>query len=158
MPMTQVEMETLLTDFPYGGCRAHGEADLESVRRLRGPLRELFTSDRDDAVRLVNGILAGHGARLQLVRHDEGDWHPHAIEASAPLASRIAVAAAMAMIDLIRADELERLSICTGNLCDGIVVDLSRNRTRRFCSTACGNRAAAAAYRARKVRSQARIP
>jgi hypothetical protein len=32
----------------------------------------------------------------------------------------------------------------------GVVVDLSRNRSRRFCSTTCGNRVAVAAYRARR--------
>jgi predicted RNA-binding Zn ribbon-like protein len=30
------------------------------------------------------------------------------------------------------------------------VLDLSRNRSRRFCSTTCSNRAAVAAYRARQ--------
>ena len=57
----------------------------------------------------------------------------------------------MAVVDLVRADELGRLSRCTADGCAGVVVDLSRNRSRRFCSTACGNRAAVAAYRARKA-------
>ena len=35
--------------------------------------------------------------------------------------------------------------------CDGIVLDLSRNRSKRFCSTTCGNRNAVAAYRARQA-------
>jgi predicted RNA-binding Zn ribbon-like protein len=34
--------------------------------------------------------------------------------------------------------------------CEAIVLDLSRNRSRRFCSTSCGNRVAVAAYRARQ--------
>ncbi len=34
---------------------------------------------------------------------------------------------------------------------DGIVLDLSRNRSKRFCSTTCGNRNAVAAYRARQA-------
>ena len=37
--------------------------------------------------------------------------------------------------------------------CDGIVLDLSRNRSRRYCSTLCSNRNAVAAYRARTTRS-----
>jgi len=85
-----------------------------------------------------------------LVRHDGWDYHLHAIDAAAPLADRIAVETAMAMIDLIRADELSRLAVCAEQSCAGIVLDLSRNRSRRFCSTACGNRVAVAAYRARK--------
>jgi predicted RNA-binding Zn ribbon-like protein len=55
----------------------------------------------------------------------------------------------MAMIDLIRADELSRLSVCADERCNGLVLDLSRNRSRRYCSTACANRNAVAAYRAR---------
>ncbi len=47
----------------------------------------------------------------------------------------------MAMIDVIRADEMSRLGICADDDCEGVVLDLSRNRSRRFCSTACGNRA-----------------
>ena len=58
---------------------------------------------------------------------------------------------AMAMIDVIRADEFSRLGICADEDCEGLVLDLSRNRSRRFCSTACGNRNAVAAYRARQA-------
>ena len=56
----------------------------------------------------------------------------------------------MAMIDVIRADETSRLATCADPDCDGVVLDLSRNRSRRFCSTTCTNRAAVAAYRARR--------
>src|SRR4051794_39805381 len=85
----------------------------------------------------------------QLRRHDGLDWHIHAVPADAPLARRVAVEVAMAMIDVIRADELSRLSVCVSENCEGLVLDLSRNRSRRFCSTACANRNAVAAYRER---------
>ena len=64
---------------------------------------------------------------------------------------RIKIETAMAMIDVIRADETSRLGVCADGGCDGVVLDLSRNRSRRYCSTACGNRNAVAAYRARKA-------
>jgi predicted RNA-binding Zn ribbon-like protein len=54
------------------------------------------------------------------------------------------------MIDVIRSDEMSRLGACADPDCEGVVLDLSRNRSRRFCSTTCGNRAAVAAYRARR--------
>jgi predicted RNA-binding Zn ribbon-like protein len=57
----------------------------------------------------------------------------------------------MAMIDVIRADEMSRLGICADPDCGGVVVDLSRNRSKRFCSVTCGNRNAVAAYRARQA-------
>ena len=64
----------------------------------------------------------------------------------------------MAMIDLIRADELARLSICADETCEGLVLDLSRNRARRFCSTRCTDRNAAAACRARSRAHQQANP
>ena len=100
-------------------------------------------------------MLADARAMPQLVRHDELDWHLHAVPAEAPLATRVSVETAMAMIDLIRTDELSRLGVCADDDCGGVVLDLSRNRSRRFCSTACGNRNAVAAYRARKARTAA---
>ena len=69
----------------------------------------------------------------------------------APLATRITVETAMAMVDVVRTDEMSRLGVCEDDDCDGIVLDLSRNRSKRFCSTPCGNRNAAAAYRARQA-------
>ena len=90
---------------------------------------------------IVNGILAERHAVPALVRHDGWDYHLHAIDAGAPLADRIAVETAMAMIDLVRADERAGWR-CARSSCDGLALDLSRNRSRRFCSTACGNRVA----------------
>jgi len=55
------------------------------------------------------------------------------------------------MIDVIREDELSRLGICADAECEAVVLDLSRNRSKRFCSVTCGNRNAVAAYRARQA-------
>ena len=106
--------------------------------------------DHDDAVDIVNDLLAEAGAVPRLVRHDRFDWHLHVVDPETPLDERIAAETAMAMIDVIRADETSRLDVCADDGCDGLVLDLSRNRSRRFCSTACGNRNAVAAYRARR--------
>jgi predicted RNA-binding Zn ribbon-like protein len=144
-------LDEFYAEFEYSGRRDGDEAELAAVRALRPVLRELLTSDRDHAVELVNAMLAEAGALPQLVRHDRWDWHLHAVAPDAPLGTRIMVETAMAMIDLIRADELSRLGVCADEGCEGVVLDLSRNRSRRFCSTACGNRNAVAAYRARQA-------
>jgi predicted RNA-binding Zn ribbon-like protein len=96
-------------------------------------------------------MLADARALPQLVRHDHWDWHLHAVTPDAPLVTRITVETAMAMVDVIRLDEMSRLGTCADDGCAGIVLDLSRNRSRRFCSTTCTNRAAVAAYRARQA-------
>jgi predicted RNA-binding Zn ribbon-like protein len=147
---TTGELEAFLDEHEFTGARLGTSAELAEVRALRPRLRTLLTGDRDDAAGLVNILLGEEHALPQLVRHGEHDWHIHAVAADAPLASRMAVEAAMAMIDVIRADEMSRLGVCADDDCEGIVLDLSRNRSRRFCSTTCGNRAAVAAYRARR--------
>ena len=133
----------------YTGRRDGDEAELATLRALRPVLRNLLTADRDRAAALVNAMLAEARALPQLVRHDELDWHIHAVPGDAPLDRRVVVESAMAMVDVIRTDELSRLSVCADDRCDGLVLDLSRNRSRRFCSTTCANRNAVAAYRAR---------
>ena len=147
---TVEELEAFLDRHRFTGTRARDAVELASVRALRSPLRTLMTSDRDTAAELVNTLLREERALPQLVRHGDHDWHIHAVAPDAPLATRMAVEAAMAMTDVIRAGELSRLSVCADDTCGGIVLDLSRNRSRRFCSTTCTNRAAVAAYRARR--------
>lgn len=148
---TPAQLDAFFVAHRHSGDRTHDDAELASVRGLRAPLRALLTADRDEAVTQVNAILAGRHAVPRLVRHDGWDYHLHATDPSAPLADRIAVETAMAMVDVIRADELSRLTVCADAACDGIVLDLSRNRSRRYCSTTCGNRLAVAAYRARRA-------
>jgi predicted RNA-binding Zn ribbon-like protein len=147
------DLDAFYAEHEYTGRRDGDRAELDAVRALRPRLRALLTSERDDAVAIVNQMLAEAGALPQLVRHHRWDWHLHAVDPQAPLVTRIAVETAMAMVDVIRADELSRLGSCADEGCEGIVLDLSRNRSRRFCSTACGNRNAVAAYRARRAGS-----
>lgn len=147
---TVAELDAFFERFGYTGRHDRTAAEVEEVRALRAPLRELLTSDRDTAAALVNDLLAEAQAVPRLVRHAPYDWHIHATDSEAPLATRIAVETAIAMIDVIREDELSRLAVCADADCDGVVLDLSRNRSKRYCSTACGNRNAVAAYRARR--------
>ena len=144
------DLDAFYARFEYSGRHDGDRAELEAIRRLRPVLRALLLADRDNAVAIVNEMLGKAKAVPQLVRHGDWDWHLHAVDHTAPLTTRITVETAMAMIDVIRADELSRLGVCADDTCDGVVLDLSRNRSRRFCSTTCGNRNAVAAYRARQ--------
>jgi predicted RNA-binding Zn ribbon-like protein len=155
-PDTLVEIGQLdawYDEHGFTGRRDGDEAELQALRALRPVLRGLLTAERDDAAELVNTLLTEANALPQLRRHDGLDWHIHAVPTDAPLDRRVAVEVAMAMIDVIRADELSRLSVCADTRCEGLVLDLSRNRSRRFCSTICANRNAVAAYRARRANS-----
>jgi predicted RNA-binding Zn ribbon-like protein len=144
------DLDRIWEEFSYTGRHDRTEAELNAVRALRPRLRRLLTADRDGAVEMVNQMLSEARAVPRLVRHDTFDWHIHATAPDEPLERRIQVETAMAMIDVIRADEMSRLAICDDDTCQSVVLDLSRNRSKRFCSTTCGNRNAVAAYRARQ--------
>ena len=145
------ELEEFWTRFGYTGRHDRDETELTAVRALRPRLRELLTAERDQAVDIVNVLLDQADATPQLVRHDELDWHLHVVDPERPLAERIAAETAMAMIDVVRTDEMSRLGVCAQGDCESVVLDLSRNRSKIFCGTSCSNRAAVAAYRARKA-------
>ncbi len=154
---TPDELDAFVASWAWTGDRAVGEVararELTLVRALRPRLRELWFHDEHGAVDAVNALLRDGHALPQLVRHDAWDYHLHATPPDAPLATRMAVEAAMAVVDVIRAGELDRLKECDAPDCDDVLVDLSKNRSRRFCDGGCGNRANVAAYRARRSRA-----
>jgi predicted RNA-binding Zn ribbon-like protein len=86
-----------------------------------------------------------------LTRHDTLDWHMHATSPDAPLAERMRAEIALALTDVIRMNEMSRLRICEADDCDGLVLDLSRNGSKRFCTVRCGNRMNMIAFRERKA-------
>ena len=148
---TREQLDEFVHEWGWTGSRTHDDDELTRVRALRPRLRQAWTSKPEQAVELVNGLLADAQALPQLVRHDSWSWHLHATPPEAPLATRMAVEAAMALVEVIRSDELDRLRVCAADDCQDVVVDLSKNRSKRYCDGGCGNRAAVAAYRARKV-------
>jgi len=146
-------LDRFVAHWRWTGSRTHDQQELDSVRRLRPLLARLWEMTEDEAAYLVNTLLRDAGALPQLLKHDGWDYHIHATTPEAPLADRMAVDAAMAFADVIRAGELIRLRICAASDCDDVVVDLSKNRSRRFCGLTCANRVNVAAYRSRRAAS-----
>jgi predicted RNA-binding Zn ribbon-like protein len=144
-------IDAFVAHWRLSGSRAHDVAELDAVRALRSRLERLWQLDEDGAVQLVNTLLRDAVALPQLVRHDGWDYHLHATSPQAPLADRMAVEAAMAVVDVIRGKELDRLRVCAADDCRDVMVDLSKNRSRRFCGTTCANRTNVAAFRARRA-------
>ena len=106
---TIADLDAWLDENEFTGSREHTRAELEAVRELRPRLRQIWTADEDEAVAAVNELLAEAGALPQLVRHDGWDYHLHATAPDAPVATRLAVEAAMALVDVIRGREAQRL-------------------------------------------------
>lgn len=148
----RAQLDEFLAEERYSGDILGTAEELRQVRALRPRLRRFWdVPDRDRAADLVNELLAECDARPYLIRHDEFDWHLHLTRADQPLEQRIAAETAMAFLDLIRTDEWSRLKLCAATDCADVLVDLSRNRSKRFCDTGnCANRMHVTAYRARQ--------
>jgi hypothetical protein len=150
------DLEAYLAVNPYTGAIRRDEGELAAIRRTRGRLRDLWDVDRESAVPLVNAMLRDGGALPQLTIHDGYDWHIHATQDDEPLATRIMVEAAMAFVDVIRSDEYDRVRVCSADDCDGVYIDYSKNRSKRYCDAGnCGNRMNVNAYRRRRAAQEA---
>lgn len=148
--VTPEQLTALLELHRYSGRFDRDLAELDDVRATRDTLRNVWTLDRDDMVAEVNRMLREANAVAHLARHDDFDWHIHATEPTAPLAERMRVEVAFALIDVIRMNETSRMRLCGADDCEGVFIDLSRNGSKRFCSVRCGNRMNMVAFRERR--------
>jgi len=153
---TLAALDAYLDSFGWTGRRDRDAAELESVHRLRDRLGAIWASvdDEERTVGQVNALLADTHAAPWLTRHPEmPEWHLHLASVHDPLWQRMGAEMAMALADLIRIGELRRLKVCAAPDCDAVLIDLSRNRSGKFCDTGnCGNRQHVAAYRQRRAR------
>ena len=149
-------LDGFLDGWGWTGRRDHDAAELASIHRLRERLGEIWDAAGDEvrAVGEVNALLSDTKAAPWLTRHPEQpEWHLHLASVHDPLWQRMGAEMAMALADLIRAGELRRLKICAAPDCEAVLVDLSRNRSGKFCDTGnCGNRQHVAAYRERRAK------
>lgn len=131
---------------------AISRTDLLAVRALRSRLRAVFAASSDpEAATLVNTLVADRPVTPRLTNHDGYAWHVHYFAPGATLAEHLAVDCGIALAQVIAVGERERLRACEADGCDQVLVDLSRNRSRRYCDArTCGNRMHVAAYRERR--------
>src|SRR5687767_11152180 len=118
-------LAAFFTSWGWTGRHERTLAELRAVRALRPRLRRIWEADEDGVVEIVNTLLRESNALPQLVRHDEWSYHLHATPSDAPLVVRMAVEAAMAIVDVVREGELGRLRMCEFPDCDNVLVDLT---------------------------------
>lgn len=128
------------------------QADLDAVRELRARLHAIFLAPDDaEAAALINQMIARAPITPRLTDHDDYDWHIHYFTPGAGLAEHLAVDGGIALAYVLAAGEHDRLRTCDAPDCGQILVDLSRNRSKRYCDArTCGNRLHVAAYRERQ--------
>jgi predicted RNA-binding Zn ribbon-like protein len=123
-----------------------------AVHAVRERFAQIFAAHDDTtASSVLNTMIAEAGTTPRLTNHDGYTWHIHYFAPGASLADHLAADCGMALSFLIITGERERLRRCDAPNCRHAFVDLSRNRSRRYCdSRTCGNRLHVAAYRARR--------
>jgi predicted RNA-binding Zn ribbon-like protein len=126
--------------------------DVTSIHGVRKRLRTVFgVYDQEAVAARVNALLAEAPVSPRLTNHDDYGWHVHYFAPGVTLAEHVAVDGGMALAHVVSLGETERLRVCEAPDCDAVLIDLSRNRSKRYCDVrACGNRLNVAAYRERK--------
>jgi predicted RNA-binding Zn ribbon-like protein len=128
------------------------EDDLTAVRAIRAPLRAVFQAgSAEGSARLLNELFSTVTVSPRLTDHDHYPWHIHYFTPGAAVSEHLMIDGAMALAVVVTAGEQERLQTCDAPDCSRVLVDLSRNRSKRYCdSRTCGNRLHVAAYRERR--------
>jgi predicted RNA-binding Zn ribbon-like protein len=146
------ELADFIAEHRVSGADTLRDDDLVAVREVRDRFATACAAESvATAAGLLNDLVAGAGTTPRLTDHDGHAWHVHYFAPGASLAQRLAADGGMALVFLAVAGERERLRRCAAPGCGRAFVDLSRNRSRRYCSSrTCGNRLHVAAYRARR--------
>jgi len=119
------------------------------ARALRGVFTELGDNRIDDAATRLNELLSAHPAHPHLAKED-GEWRLHHHPVDAALVPMCTAICAEGMARMIGRGHAERLGTCGAPDCERVFIDVSKNASRRFCSTTCQNRVKAAAFRHRR--------
>ena len=125
------------------------ERDLPRARALRTNLRRAFEAPNERrAVDALNYVVRESDAKPQL--YARGDrWEFGFDSPSSDPISELAMRTGLGLLDVIRNEGSERLGLCSAAPCIGVFVDLSKNRSRKYCSQLCADRMNQAAYRRR---------
>jgi predicted RNA-binding Zn ribbon-like protein len=114
--------------------------DLDALRQLKAELRLVFAAagggTGDQGVARLNALLIRYPFHPEIARHDGQSWHMHLAE-SGSAADRYAARAVVGLVAIVTQMGPERLGSCADEGCQGVFIDASTNRSRRFCSDRC---------------------
>ncbi len=134
---------------------AAGERVLERARELREAIHSILTASigrsapAERSLATLNDELARALTHARVEGAKSGPfawgWDAAAAGLERPLWALVRGAA-----ELLTSDDLKRVRLCAGDDCGWLFLDVSRNRSRRWCSMdSCGNRAKARRHYAR---------
>ena len=146
---TPEQAREFLLAHEFSGINEVTQEDLGELHSVRRRLEEVFYApDERTATSLINGLLDEYEVKPYLTDHD-GRWHLHYAPEDSPSGRRVASDVVMGMAALIADYGFDRFGICAADDCGDVFVDMSRNRSRRYCNDLCSSRTNVAAYRAR---------
>lgn len=119
------------------------------ARALRPIFEDLDERDVDSAAARLNALLTRHSAHPHLAK-ERGRWRLHHHPADVALVPMYTAICAEALARMIGAGHAERFGVCQAMDCERVYFDVSKNASRRFCSTTCQNRVKAGTFRMRQ--------
>jgi predicted RNA-binding Zn ribbon-like protein len=114
--------------------------DLEALTYLKADLRLMFTAAAagrsEEVVERLNALLIRYPFHPEIAQHDGQSWHLHLAE-SGCAADKYATRAVVGLTGIVTQMGPQRLGSCADAACQGVFIDASTNRSRRFCSDRC---------------------
>jgi predicted RNA-binding Zn ribbon-like protein len=125
------------------------------ARVLGQVLADLGARRADAAAVRLNQLLSRHSAHPHLAK-ERGRWRLHHHPSDVALVPMWTAICAEALARRLGSGHGGRFGTCKAPGCDRAFFDVSKNASRRFCSTTCQNRVKAAAFRRRQAGGGAR--
>jgi predicted RNA-binding Zn ribbon-like protein len=114
--------------------------DLETLTYLKDDLRLIFVAAAggkgEEVVERLNALLIRYPFHPEIAQHDGHSWHLHLAD-SGSAADKYAARAVVGLASVVTQMGPQRLGTCAGAACQGVFIDASTNRSRRFCSDRC---------------------
>ena len=126
-----------------------GDGDVTTVSRsvlisLADRLWSVFAaSDHAERAARLNDLIEEAGLSPRIDEHGAPSW-------VTSRGDRLVAACAAAVLEAVREHGWARLGICAGDACVDVYLATSARGQRRYCSSACLNRARVRAYRSRQ--------
>ena len=148
------------TDAVGGWLQGHGiatsrpptERDVADLRHLRAQVRIVMEGSEEEAEAALDRIVADASVKPR-VTFSKGEWRLSHVPGGDGLADRVAAIAVTGLTAALCESGKERFGVCAKEGCRDVYLDTSKNRSRRYCSDSCSNRANVAAFRARQKSS-----
>ena len=125
------------------------ERDVAGLRHLRAQVRIVMEGSEEDAEEALDRIVADASV-MPRVTFSKGEWRLSHASGTDGLVDGVAAIAVTGLTAALCESGRERFGVCSKEGCRDVYLDISKNRSRRYCSDSCSNRANVAAFRARQ--------